>query len=87
MLEERERREKEEEEEEMVEGGEDTDDTSNERIRQRVNEMQRMIDEMLVAQESMARTIQYLSLALYVDRQPAELTSIREIIVDNMSED
>lgn len=87
MLEERERREKEEEEEEMVEGGEDTDDTSNERIRQRVNEMQRMIDEMLVAQESMARIIQYLSLALYVDRQPAELTSIREIIVDNMSED
>mmetsp|Transcript_41374 Transcript_41374/g.86847 ORF Transcript_41374/g.86847 Transcript_41374/m.86847 type:complete len:436 (-) Transcript_41374:118-1425(-) len=51
---------------------------SNERLRRKVIEMQQMIDAMQISQENMARTIQYLSLALYADRKPDELVSIRE---------
>ena len=74
---------------EMEEKGDDisqkeTDElTSNERMRQRVHEMQQMLDDMIVAQESMARTIQYLSIALYAERKPEELIAITE----NMSDD
>ena len=67
-------------EETMGEGvDDDGQKNSKERVRQRVNEMQKMLDEMILAQEDMARTIQYLSLALYAERKPDELVSIREV--------
>mmetsp|Transcript_27874 Transcript_27874/g.50420 ORF Transcript_27874/g.50420 Transcript_27874/m.50420 type:complete len:424 (-) Transcript_27874:90-1361(-) len=67
--------------EETMGEGVDDDGQKNpkERVRQRVNEMQKMLDEMILAQEDMARTIQYLSLALYAERKPDELVSIREV--------
>ena len=75
-------KEMEEKEDDMAQ--KETDElTSNERMRQRVHEMQQMLDDMIVAQESMARTIQYLSIALYAERKPEELIAITE----NMSDD
>jgi len=55
-----------------------TEEERHEKIRQRVNDMQQMLDEMMAAQETMARTIQYLSLALYAEREPDSLFGIRE---------
>ncbi len=54
--------------------------------RRRVWEMQKMLDEMVVTQEGMARTIRHLSLALYADRKAEDgLGSIREIKSDEIS--
>ena len=72
-----------EEEEIKGEGVIDGQRESNERTQQRVDDMQRMLDEMVLAQENMARTLQYLSLALYAQRKSDELMSIRETISDD----
>lgn len=53
-----------------------------ERMRQRVNDMQKMIDEIIATQANMARTIQYLSLALYAERNTDGLGCIREMMTD-----
>lgn len=42
----------------------DDDDLDEEQLEKKVGEMQRMLDDMMLAQENMAKTIQYLSLAL-----------------------
>lgn len=68
------------------EGVEDEQRDSNERTRQRVTDMQKMLDEMVSAQENMARTLQYLSLALYAQRKAAELVSIRETMSNDAIE-
>ena len=67
-------------EEEEPTGEEETDgeEMSNMRLRKRIIEMQNQLDEMIAAQETMARTIQYLSIALNAEWQPSELLSIRE---------
>ena len=52
---------------------------SRERIQLRVRQMEHMLDEMVVSQQTMARTIDYLSLALSADRKPYSLNSINEI--------
>ncbi|KAL7547090.1 hypothetical protein ACHAWF_010406 [Thalassiosira exigua] len=70
------------EEPEHNEGG-DLGNTSNDNLRERMNEMEKMLDDMVQTQETMARTIQYLSLALYAERKPTELLSIREIMSDD----
>ncbi|KAL7528344.1 hypothetical protein ACHAXR_002398, partial [Thalassiosira sp. AJA248-18] len=74
-------------EEPVGEGGESDGEStaSNERLRQRVNEMQQMLDEMILAQETMARTIQYLSIALYSERKSDELLRISEAKSDGTS--
>mmetsp|Transcript_5324 Transcript_5324/g.10449 ORF Transcript_5324/g.10449 Transcript_5324/m.10449 type:complete len:467 (-) Transcript_5324:233-1633(-) len=56
-----------------------------ERMRERVNDMQKMIDEMIVTQSNMSKTIQYLSLALYAERKTDGLGCIREITTDELS--
>lgn len=77
-----------EEEERRLQGGPgDESETCADRIHKRVDDMQKMIDDLIVSQETMARTIEYLSLALYAEREPAELGSIRENLVETMSED
>ena len=43
--------------------------SKEERVRTRVNEMEHMLEEMMTSQQTMARTIEYLSLALYSDRK------------------
>jgi len=43
--------------------------SKEERVRTRVNEMEAMLEEMMSSQQTMARTIEYLSLALYSDRK------------------
>lgn len=72
-----------EEEEITGEGVIDGQRESTEKTQQRVDDMQRMLDEMVLAQENMARTLQYLSLALYAQRKSDELMSIRETITDD----
>lgn len=67
------------------EGVDDEQRVFNERTQQRVNDMQRILDQMVSAQEDMAKTLQYLSLALYAQRKSDELVSIRETISDNDS--
>ena len=52
---------------------------SKERVEQRVNEMEKMLDEMLVSQQAMARTIECLQLVLNGDRKHEKsLQSITE---------
>ena len=60
----------------IVEGSSQIGDTNGqevmskeERVRTRVNEMEHMLEEMMTSQQTMARTIEYLSLALYSDRK------------------
>jgi len=77
--------EKDEEDEGMGEGGDDGETHPNERMQQKVNEMQQMLDEMIIAQESMARTIQHLSISLYTGRKSDDLLSIREVVSDERS--
>jgi len=53
-----------------VNGGDNQEVMSKEeRVRTRVNEMEAMLEEMMSSQQTMARTIEYLSLALYSDRK------------------
>lgn len=52
---------------------------SKERVEQRVNEMEKMLDEMLVSQQAMARTIECLQLVLNGERKHEQsLQSITE---------
>jgi len=69
----------------QVEGETSTTNAPKERIRQRVNDMQKMIDAMITTQASMAMTIQHLSLALYAERKPDGLGCIREMMMDESS--
>lgn len=69
-----------EEEEPPLDTPPDEEGIRKERLRQRINEMHHMVDEMALAQETMAKTIQYLSFAVYARRkQQVPLKSIREI--------
>jgi len=53
-----------------VNGGDNQEVMSKEeRVRTRVNEMEAMLEEMMSSQQTMARTIEYLSLALHSDRK------------------
>ena len=65
--------------EQQSDGGAAEEALSRERIQLRVKQMEHMLDEMVVSQETMARTIDYLSLALSADRKSDSLTSINEI--------
>merc|ERR1712238_302369 len=60
---------------ELVDDGESN---THEGMQQRVNDMQSILDDMVSAQEDMAKTLQYLSLALYAQHKSDELMSIRE---------
>ena len=73
-------------EEETTKIRDEGESVSREKIQQKCNEMQQMLDQMIIAQESMSRTIQYLSIALYAERKPDELMNITENMADESME-
>lgn len=65
----------------------DGEEGTNDRLRQRIDEMQKMLDEMIMAQETMARTIQYLSIAMYAERRTDDLFSGEMSVQESIRED